>query len=67
MPALEFFRYDQPCSHGTLLPQEEEQQQLSSFIELAKMICVFKNELKFRPVYQYVVSLSKWTGFSSEF
>ena len=43
MPALEFFRYDQPCSNGTLLPQEEEeeeqqQQQLSSFIDLAKKI-----------------------------
>ena len=46
LPALEFFRYDQPCSNGTLLPQEEEQQQqqqLSSFIELAKKICEFKN------------------------
>ena len=45
LPALEFFRYDQPCSNGTLLPQEEEEQQLSSFIELAKKICEFKNGL----------------------
>ena len=33
LPALEFFRLDQPCSNDTTLPQGE---QLSSLIDLAK-------------------------------
>ena len=72
LPALEFFRYDQPCSNGTLLPQEEEQQQqLSSFIELAKKICEFKNqaynqrikriqiELKLMQCYFFIFEIDK--------
>ena len=45
MPALEFFRLDQPCSNDTLLAQEEEEEQWSSFIELAKKICEFKKAI----------------------
>ena len=48
----------QPCSNGSKLPQEE--QQLSSFIDLAKKNCKIKNKVGLNTLVQTKPDLLAW-------